>query len=83
MPKLVTASCWYRNLRSAAPQETWDRIRRSTYQEYGYRCGMCGTEGRLNCQEIWEHDDETQVQKIWGLITLCDWYHEAKHNNLR
>ncbi len=50
--ELVPASCWHRNLRSAVPQQTCDRIRRSTYTEYGYRCDICGAKGRLNCHEL-------------------------------
>jgi hypothetical protein len=77
--ELVPSSTWYRNLRSAVPRETWDRIRRSTYRAYGYRCGICGARGRLNRHEVWAYDDAARVQTLSGFVALCDWCHHAKH----
>ena len=77
--ELVPSSTWYRNLRTAVPKATWDRIRRDAYRAYGHRCGICGAKGRLNCHEIWEYDDETRVQRLSGFVALCDLCHHVKH----
>lgn len=77
--ELVPASTWYRNLRSAVPRETWDRIRRRVYAEHGYRCAVCGARGRLSCHEVWAYDDEARVQRLSGFVALCDWCHHVKH----
>ena len=77
--ELVPTSTWYRNLRTAVPKATWDRLRRRVYAEHGYRCGICGARGRLNCHEVWEYDDAARVQRLSGFVALCDWCHHVKH----
>jgi catalase (peroxidase I) len=60
----------------------WDKIRKKTYANYGYRCGICGAEGRLNCHEVWEYNDKKHIQKLLGFIALCDMCHHVKHIGL-
>ena len=52
------------------------------YANYGYKCGICGAEGRLNCHEIWEYDDKKHIQKLSGFVALCDMCHHVKHIGL-
>lgn len=80
--ELVPATSWYNNLRGVLPKSVWDKIRKRTYTEYGHKCGICGAEGRLNCHEIWEYDDQNHVQKLAGFIALCDLCHHVKHMGL-
>ena len=80
--ELVPSTSWYDNLRKAIPKEVWDKIRRATYADYGYRCGICGAEGRLNCHETWEYDGKRHIQKLKGFIALCDMCHHVKHIGL-
>jgi hypothetical protein len=77
--ELVPTTSWYNNLRKVIPTSEWDKLRKRVYAQYGYRCGICGAEGRLNCHEIWEYDDHNHVQKLAGFIALCDWCHHVKH----
>lgn len=77
--ELVPTTSWYRNLRNLIPKAVWDEIRKRTYRKYKYRCGICGTRGRLNCHEIWEYDDQNQIQKLVGFIALCSLCHHVKH----
>ncbi len=77
--ELVPSTSWYNNVRSAVPRSAWDKLRRRTYADYGYKCGICGAQGRLNCHEIWRYDDGNQVQALAGLIALCDMCHHVKH----
>jgi len=80
--ELVPSTSWYSNLRKYLSKEDWDRIRRRTYAEYGYRCGICEAEGTLYCHEIWEYDDKQHIQRLVGLIALCKMCHHVKHIGL-
>jgi hypothetical protein len=80
--EMVPSSTWYNNMRKVVSQETWDTIRRSVYREYGYRCGICGTKGRMNCHERWDYNDATHVQTLLGFVALCDLCHWVKHFGL-
>jgi len=33
----------------------------------------------VECHEIWEYDDDNQIQTLVGLIALCPMCHQAKH----
>jgi hypothetical protein len=80
--ELVPKRSWGDNLRSLMSKAAWDKVRKQAYARYGYRCGICSTEGRLNCHEIWEYDDKKHIQKLAGFIALCDLCHHVKHFGL-
>jgi len=80
--ELVPATSWYNNMRKVVPRAEWDKIRRSVYAEQNGRCGICGSEGRLECHEVWEYDDEKHVQTLRGFIALCSLCHRVKHIGL-
>lgn len=80
--ELVPASSWYVNLRKVLPKKEWDKIRKSVYAEYGHKCGICNAEGRLECHELWEYDDNSHVQTLRGFIALCPMCHRVKHLGL-
>jgi hypothetical protein len=69
-------------MRKAVSRATWDRIRKKVYADYGHHCSVCQASGRLNCHEIWEYDDQNQVQTLRGFVALCDWCHHVKHIGL-
>jgi hypothetical protein len=77
--ELVPAPLWYTNLRKLLPRKEWDKIRKSVYEAYGHKCGICGAEGKLECHEIWEYDDENHIQILKGFIALCPLCHRVKH----
>lgn len=77
--ELVPQTSWGANVRSKCPKALWDRLRRMSYKRAGYRCEVCGAEGKLECHEIWAYDDAHAVQKLEGLISLCSRCHEVKH----
>ncbi len=78
--ELVPEKSWFRSLRDHTDREDWDKIRKQTYDKYEHECGVCGeTEGRLSCHETWEYDDKKHLQKLVGLIALCDMCHHVKH----
>ena len=80
--ELVPYASWYNNLRKVLPQAKWNRIRERTFAKYGHKCGICGSSGKLSCHELWEYDDKKHIQKLTGLIALCDMCHFVKHLGL-
>lgn len=80
--ELVPATSWGNNLRNYLSKSKWDKTRKETYAKYGYRCVICGAEGRLNCHEVWEYDDKKHIQKFVGFIALCNLCHFVKHIGL-
>lgn len=80
--ELVPQTSWYSNMRSAVSKERWDACRKQVYADGGNRCGICGATGRLECHEIWEHDDAAHVQTLRGFIALCPLCHHVKHIGL-
>ncbi len=80
--ELVPRSCFFSNLRSNLKKRDWDYLRAVTAEKAGYRCEICGSTGNgypLECHEIWQYDDETFVQSLIGLVSLCKACHRAKH----
>ncbi|MDE7379806.1 MAG: HNH endonuclease [Clostridia bacterium] len=78
--ELVPDSCWYSNLRSALPQEVWDKIRRKAYARANGKCMICGAPTtRLEAHEQWEYDDENGVQKLVNVVAVCRSCHEVIH----
>ena len=80
--ELVPRTSWYDNLRRHLSKNNWDKIRKKTCANYGYKCGICGAGGRLNCHEIWEYDDKRHIQRLVGFIALCGICHHVKHIGL-
>ncbi len=80
--ELVPQKSWYNNLRKVIPPEEWDKIRKKSYQDAGHKCAICGSEGKLNCHEVWNYNDKTYLQKLEGFIALCDMCHHVKHIGL-
>lgn len=80
--EVVPETCWFSNLRSELSSADWDRIRRQAYKAAGYRCEVCGGQGRqhrVECHERWIYDDQKHVQRLDGVIALCPSCHEVKH----
>ena len=80
--ELVPQTSWYNNLRKVVTPQTWDAIRRQAYRDAGYRCGICGARGQMNCHERWAYDDDAHVQTLLGFIALCSLCHHVKHIGL-
>lgn len=80
--ELVPKTCWYTNVRSHVPKEEWDRLRRDCYRKADYKCEVCESKGSnhpVECHEVWEYNDITQVQRLVRLIALCPKCHQVKH----
>lgn len=82
--ELVPQTSWGNNLRSEAnlSKAQWDKLRKASYKQAGYKCEVCGGKGSkwpVECHERWEYDDQNKTQTLKGLISLCPTCHKAKH----
>ena len=87
--ELVPKTAWYSNVRSNVTKDEWDIIRKKSYKKANYVCEICNDNGKnqgynhpVECHEIWEYDDEKNIQKLGGLISLCPKCHKVKHVGL-
>jgi len=84
--ELIPTTCHYSNVRTTVTKKEWDKIRFMSYEKAEHKCEICGERGKnqgqkhdVECHEIWDYDDETHVQKLIGLISLCPICHLVKH----
>ena len=77
--ELVPEELWYVNLRSILSQEDWDKVRRDAYKRAGYRCRICGANGRMEAHEKWRYDEKNKLQKLEDVLALCHNCHLVKH----
>lgn len=87
--ELVPSTDFYSNVRSNVTQKEWDVIRKKSYERASNKCEICGDAGtnqgvkhKVECHEIWEYNDESHIQKLIGLISLCPNCHKTKHAGL-
>jgi hypothetical protein len=80
--ELVPGSSWGNNVRKCVSVLSWDKIRKTTYRKYGYKCGLCDATGKITCHEMWNYDDEHHIQRLEGFIALCTMCHFIKHIGL-
>lgn len=79
MVELVPKTCFYSNVRSQVTQDAWDWLRRETYKQANYQCEGCGIKGKMEAHEIWHYDDVKHIQKLHGLVCLCNKCHLSHH----
>ncbi len=77
--EMIPKPCWYKNLRTMLKKAYWDILRKAVYDQAGGMCEVCCEKGKLHAHEIWEYDDENNVQKLVGLVALCSRCHLVKH----
>lgn len=79
--ELVPKTAFFKNLRSILTKAQWDIIRHSVYSRAWGVCEVCNKspEKFLDAHEVWHYDDVTQIQKLTGLVALCEPCHQVKH----
>ena len=80
--ELVPRTAWWSNVRSNVTRAEWEKCKRMVRARSGDRCEICGGRGRrwpVECHEVWDYDDDRQVQTLVDLIALCPSCHECKH----
>lgn len=86
---LLPQSTHYSNVRSNVTKSEWDKIRKQVYAESDYKCKWCGDTGfnqgrnhAVEAHEIFEFDEETQIQKLVDVVALCPRCHSTQHIGL-
>lgn len=89
--ELIPVNSWGKNVRAVVSQEIWQNLRwkfkatrystdlTEPIREY-LICEICHEKNTdLHLHEIWKFDNEKQVQKLVGLIPICENCHNAIH----
>lgn len=75
---LIPDSSWHASLANMLVPSAWKGLR-DTVTEIAGACEDCGSWNHLECHEQWVYDDETQVQRLERLETLCRACHRTRH----
>jgi hypothetical protein len=78
--KLVPETCMVSSVRDAITPSAWDRLRRRVDADAGHRCEVCDRRPAraVECDELWEYDDESHVQRLVRMVALCSDCHRAR-----
>ncbi len=76
--ELVPRPLWYRDLKKLIPPKEWKRLRGEVLERDKNCCRVCGDAGNI-CHEVWYYDDVNHIQRLTGLIILCDMCNHCKH----
>lgn len=83
--ELVPSTSWMNNVRAVLTAKRWDAVRGVVCDKAWNVCQICGGVGSkhpVECHEIWHYDDQNQIQKLVGMISLCPDCHMCKHIGL-
>ena len=83
--EVIPKTSFFVNVRSEVSKPEWDRLRKNCYSKAGHRCEICNGQGPkwpVECHEVWEYNNDTEVQKLVRLIALCPLCHQVKHMGL-
>lgn len=78
--ELVPQSSWYNNLRKLLNSKDWTVL--SRFVRSDGTCDICGRhlpQSKLDAHEKWSYNDETGVQKLEDILSLCKDCHRVKH----
>jgi len=79
MIEMVPTSAWGQNLRLSIPASKWDKLRKAVHEQNGNKCETCGSDHRLSCHEEWQFNEQTGIQKLVGLGSVCGMCHHVAH----
>lgn len=85
--ELVPRSAWWKNVRSNVTRAQWDKCKKyARAKTAGGLCIICGGSGfaqgrnyTTDAHEVWEYDDENEIQTLVDIIPLCPTCHACKH----
>lgn len=86
--ELVPSTSWLNNLRELLTKTSWDKLRKASYAKANHHCEICNGQGvfgrghPVESHEIWSYDENTNIQKLEGLTSLCPLCHRVKHFGL-
>lgn len=84
--ELVPQTAWWSNVRSNVTRAQWEVCKRYANAKTGGVCIVCGDVGQnqnrkhaVEAHEIWDYDDERQIQTLVDIVPLCPRCHQVKH----
>ena len=84
--ELVPQTAWWSNVRSNVTRAQWEVCKRYARAKTNGVCIVCGQTGKqqgrkhdVEAHEIWDYDDENQIQTLVDIIPLCPMCHQVKH----
>jgi hypothetical protein len=83
--ELVPSTSWMNNVRKVLTTTQWNALRGAVCDAAYNICEICGGEGPkhpVECHEIWQYNEKTNVQKLTGMLSLCPDCHMVKHIGL-
>lgn len=76
---LIPQTSFEMNLRAVLSPTDWDKLRRSVYKAFGYKCVICDHAGQMEAHELWRFDYEKSVQVLDFVVALCKYCHLHQH----
>jgi hypothetical protein len=91
--ELVPRTAWWTNVRSNVTRAEWEKCKTYAKAQSHFpgrpdlpTCLICGSNGttqgrrhRVEADEIWDYDDDHQLQTLVGIRPLCPMCHSVKH----
>lgn len=79
--ELIPVTAYGQNARQGIWKKDWGKIREIICQTVKYFCQICRRKQKtyLQCNEVWEFDPITTIQKLIRLEAICWICHETKH----
>ena len=75
--ELVPRTMWSKNVRAVISWENWKKLK---WEFESANCAICGKEDySQELHEQWQYDDERCIQRLIGLIGICQDCHLAMH----
>lgn len=75
---LIPETSWCSSLANMLATRSWRLVRDVVIDRAG-GCEDCGHREKLECHEIWSYDEDSGVQKLEGLRSVCSECHETYH----
>lgn len=78
---LIPESSWGASLANILTSKSWGDLRDASIS-IAEGCEDCGSRVKLECHELWSYDEESGVQTLEALRSLCSLCHETYHLGL-
>lgn len=84
--ELVPSTAWWSNVRSNVSRSEWEKCKAYSKAKTNGVCIICSGRGQeqgwryaTEAHEIWDYDDDRQVQTLVDIVPLCPLCHQCKH----
>lgn len=78
--ELIPKTAWGSSLRQLLKPSDWGKIRKLAISDQNFICHTCGQRAKsLEAHEVWEFDEERQMQILVDIIGICKACHNTIH----